>query len=437
MLNLKKRSNKLFIAALILILGGLLAGCSLSPNQPPTSVGPAPTLPPVSLPTSTPETETQPTAIPEQPTAAATQVENTPVAQVESLPAPDNAAWQVFMDGFNQPLFLTHAGDDSGRVFVVEKGGRIQIVQAGQKLAQPFLDITGQVNSQASEQGLLGLAFHPNYAENGYFFLYYTDFSGAVVVSRFEVSDNPDTADPASESILLTIAEPYGNHNGGMLAFGPDGYLYIGVGDGGAAGDPQGNAQNSLTMLGKILRLDVDTAEPYANPPGNITDGLPEIWSVGLRNPWRFSFDRALGDLYIGDVGQNQWEEIHLLPNGIAGGTNLGWDYYEGTHAYEGTPPGDVSFVSPILEYSHSGGNCSVTGGYVYRGQTLADWQGVYLFGDYCSGIVWMALPDSTGIWQAVEAFQLSAYIASFGEDQAGELYLVDLNGTIYQLVRQ
>jgi glucose/arabinose dehydrogenase len=279
----------------------------------------------------------------------------------------------------------------------------------------------------------LGLAFHPDYAQNGYFYVNYTDLNGDTVVSRFETSPDPNLADADSERVLLRISQPYANHNGGMLAFGSDGYLYIGTGDGGSGGDPQGNAQNSDSLLGKILRLDVDSGEPYTIPNGNAPVGQPEIWAVGLRNPWRFSFDRATGDLFIGDVGQNQWEEIHFMPRGILGGVNLGWDYYEGTHAYEGDPPADTSFLPPILEYSHDGGNCSVTGGYVYRG-SLPEWQGVYLFGDYCSGTVWMALPDISGTWRAEEAFRLPVRLASFGEDEKGELYAVDLSGDIYRL---
>jgi len=211
-------------------------------------------------------------------------------------------------------------------------------------------------------------------------------------------------------------------------------YLYIGMGDGGSAGDPQGYAQNPNTLLGKMLRLDVDSRTPYSIPAGNAPDGLPEIWALGVRNPWRFSFDRATGDLLIGDVGQNAWEEIHILPAGILGGLNLGWDYYEGTHALEGSPPADANLIFPVIEYQHTGGNCSVTGGYTYRGAQFPDWQGVYLYGDYCTGRVWGAIPDANGNWQTAQLFSVQAAIASFGEDENGELYLVDLGGTIYTL---
>ena len=206
------------------------------------------------------------------------------------------------------------------------------------------------------------------------------------------------------------------------------------MGDGGSGGDPQGNAQNPDTLLGKMLRIDVDGGTPYAIPEGNSPTGRPEIWAHGLRNPWRFSFDRATGDLLIGDVGQNQWEEIHILPAGTPGGINLGWDYFEGTHAFEGNPPDGISFISPVIEYSHSGGNCSVTGGYVYRG-SLPELQGIYLYSDYCTGIIWGALANPDGIWQTEELFPSESGMASFGEDQEGGLYGIFLGGNVYQLV--
>jgi glucose/arabinose dehydrogenase len=396
----------------------ILAGCGSTGTEIATVVAVPQT--PTNTPTE-PPIDPPPPPPPDTPTEPP-PLANTPIPQVESLPSPEGYVWEPFLDNLAKPVYLTHAGDGSGRVFIVEKAGRILIAQNGERLPQPFLDIRGRVRSLESERGLLGLAFHPNYP------------SGNTVISRFETSADPNIAIGDSETILLRVNQPYGNHNGGMLAFGPDSYLYIGTGDGGSGGDPQGNAQNPNSLLGKILRLDVDSGEPYAIPDGNAPNGLPEIWASGLRNPWRFSFDRATGDLFIGDVGQNQWEEIHFLPAGILGGSNLGWDYYEGTHTYEGTPPEDASFISPILEYSHSGENCSVTGGYVYRGLALVEWQGVYLFGDYCSGIVWAALPDASGTWQAEQVFHLPVRLASFGEDQNGELYLIDLNGAIYTL---
>ena len=335
-------------------------------------------------------------------------------------------------------MFLTHAGDGSGRIFVIEKVGRILIFEDGTRRDAAFLNIAGEVNSQDSERGLLGLAFHPNYPETPYFYVNYTDLSGTTVVSRFQVSaDDPNLADPNSEKVLLKISQPFANHNGGMIAFGPDGYLYIGMGDGGSGGDPQGNAQNPQSLLGKMLRIDVDNGDPYATPADNAPNALPEIWALGVRNPWRFSFDRATGDLLIGDVGQNAWEEIDFLPAGISSGLNLGWNYYEGTHEFQGQPSAELQFVSPIFEYSHSGGQCSVTGGYVYRGQALDAWQGVYLFGDYCAGVVWGALQGADGSWQIQEMFSVGQPIASFGEDEDGEVYLVSLSGTILKLVSQ
>ena len=432
-----KHSNPTFIPIVFLLLFGLLLnGCSLFPLSEPTVVG--------SPPTSVPATVTPPPTITDTATPESQEATQTPQAaqptteaipQVESLPNPEGYTWSVFASGLDRPLFLTHAGDQSGRIFVVEKTGRILIFKDGVQLAEPFLDIVRLVNSQSSERGLLGLAFHPNYAENGQFFVNYTDLNGDTVVARYQVSNDENRADPNSQEILLNISQPYSNHTGGMIAFGPDGYLYIGMGDGGSGGDPQGNAQSPNTLLGKILRIDVDGGTPYGIPDGNAPGGRPEIWALGVRNPWRFSFDRATGDMLIGDVGQNQWEEIDILPARILGGINLGWNFYEGTHPYTGTPPEGNNFIFPVIEYQHAGGTCSVTGGYVYRGSLLPDWQGVYLFGDYCTGTVWGALPDSSGNWQTEQLFDLQASLSSFGEDENGELYLIDLGGTIYTLV--
>jgi len=422
-----KKTPLLIPLLLLVVLSS--TGCLPTAGELPTAapVEPTPTFTPILQPIEPPTTE---------PTATPTEIPlptETPIPQAEVLPDPAGYAFAPYLQNLDQPLFLTHAGDGSGRVFILLKNGRIAIAQDGVLLPRLFLDIRGQVGALASERGLLGLAFHPDYAHNGFFYVDYTDMNGDTTVSRFQVSPDPDLADAGSEHVLLRIAQPYGNHNGGMLAFGPDGYLYIGTGDGGSGGDPLGNAQNPNALLGKILRLDVDAGDPYAIPEGNTLGGRPEIWALGLRNPWRFSFDRATGDLYVGDVGQNLWEEIDFLPAGIAGGLNLGWNYYEGTHAYQGAPPAGASFYPPILEYGHDGGNCSVTGGYVYRG-SLADWQGVYLFGDYCTSTVWAALPDASGAWQAQVVFYLPGRVASFGEDENGELYAVELGGDIYKL---
>ncbi len=257
------------------------------------------------------------------------------------------------------------------------------------------------------------------------------------VIARYNVSaSDPNLADSNSEMRLLTIEQPYQNHNGGQLQFGPDGYLYIGMGDGGSVGDPLGNGQSLQTLLGKLLRIDVDNSQPYAIPGDNpfvSGGGLWEIWAYGLRNPWRFSFDRLTGNLYIGDVGQDAWEEIDYLPAGSPGGANFGWSYYEGMHAYRGSPPGEAKFVMPVAEYNHELGN-AVIGGYVYRGQNLPAWWGVYLYGDYGSGRVWGLLQLADGSWQNTQLFDTGFSISSFGMDEDGEIYLVDDKGSIYVL---
>jgi len=338
------------------------------------------------------------------------------------------------------PLSLAHAGDGSGRLFILEKVGVIRILLNGEISPRPFLDIRDRVGSSGSEQGLLGLAFHPKYLENDYFFINYTNDAGNTIIARFQVSQaDPDLADPDSETQLLQINQPYGNHNGGVVTFGPDGYLYLGLGDGGSAGDPQNNAQSLETLLGKILRIDVDSAnQPYSIPSDNpyISGNNPEIWAFGLRNPWRIAFDQANGDLYIGDVGQNQWEEIDYLPANSPAGANFGWDYFEGNHPFEGTPPQNADLIAPIAEYGHDQG-CSVTGGVVYRGQALPEWQGIYFYGDYCSGRVWGLLKNSSGEWINQVLFENLGRIASFGEDENGEVYIADLTGTVYLLSKR
>lgn len=424
-----------WVALLVLFTLVLTACGGSSASGDPTVVGNPPTLPPANE-TSQPA----PTDAAAQPTAETVEAAPTeiPAARVETLPDGGSYLWQEFDSGLQSPVFLTNAGDGSGRIFVLEKAGRILVYVDGVRQETPFLDISNMVGSSESERGLLGLAFHPNYTENGLFFIDYTDLNGNTVIARYQVSADANIANPESATVLLNITQPYSNHNGGMVAFGPDGYLYIGMGDGGAAGDPQGNAQNGGSLLGKILRINVDAADAaYSIPDGNAPGALPEVWALGLRNPWRFSFDRATGDLLIGDVGQGEWEEIDILPNGILGGINLGWDYYEGTHPYEGTAPDSASLIYPVIEYSHGDGNCSVTGGYTYRGEQLDGFQGVYLYGDYCSGTIWGTLPGPDGNWQTARLFSLNSRISSFGEDEAGELYLVDLQGTIYKLVQK
>jgi hypothetical protein len=295
-----------------------------------------------------------------------------------------------------------------------------------QLLPTPFLDIAPIV-SCCGERGLLSVAFHPQYAVNGRFYVNYTNTSGHTVIARYSVSGNPNLADPASGSVLLTVMQPFSNHNGGQLQFGPDGYLYIGMGDGGSAGDPNDLAQDPATLLGKMLRIDVDGGVPYAVPATNPFVGVPgvldEIWALGLRNPWRFSFDRATGDLFIADVGQNSWEEVDFQPTGSPGGENYGWRRMEGSDCFN--PPSgcnDGSLVLPIAEYSHSLG-CSITGGYRYRGPQFPHLRGFYLYGDYCSGRIW-GTSERAGSWTTAELVDTTFTISAFGEDEAGELYV-------------
>jgi glucose/arabinose dehydrogenase len=337
---------------------------------------------------------------------------------VSQLPDPSGFAWEEVADGYVQPLLATNAGDASGRLFVVEQAGQIHIL--GRE--QAFLDIRSRVGSAGNEQGLLGLAFHPDHESNGLFYVNYTDLSGDTVVASYRVfSEQPDLADPTSEQVLVTYPQPFRNHNGGHLAVGPDGALYISSGDGGSGGDPAGNAQNQASLLGKILRLDLDS-------------GAVEVFASGLRNPWRFAFDSQTGDMYIADVGQNIWEEVNFLPAGVSAGANFGWDYLEGSHPFEGQLPVGLETVMPIAEYSHSEGGCSVTGGEVYRGPGLEAFQGVYLYGDFCSGLVWGLVRDPGGAWQSGLLFSTPHQITSFGLDEQGALYLVARQGGIYRL---
>lgn len=358
---------------------------------------------------------------------------------VQVLPDPDSAAWEVIARGLDSPVGLADAGDGSGRLFILEQTGRIRIWQAGSLLPEPFLDLSGVV-ACCGERGLLGLAFHPAYLANGYFYVNYTLESGGELhtrISRFQVSADADRADAQSELVLLEFQQPYENHNGGGLAFGPDGYLYIGTGDGGSGGDPLGSGQSLTTLLGKLLRVDVDGGDPYAIPADNPFvggGGLAEIWAYGLRNPWRFAFDALTGDVYIGDVGQGEWEEIDFLPAGYPGGANFGWNIYEGVHHYSGAPDPGTPLIFPVAEYGHDAGQ-SVTGGAVYRGNALPGWYGVYLYGDFASGKVWglLRLPDDS--WQNSLLFETGALISSFGQDEGGEVYLVNYNGELWQLV--
>ena len=391
-----------------------------------------PTQTPVSLtPTTAPPTQTSSpsTTIPLTDTAGPNPATATP-GSTTTFPDPNAYIWQQLnIPNLQRPVDLQP--DGSGRLFVIEKAGRIRILENDQLLETPFLDITDRVGSNGNEQGLLGLAFHPAYQENGRFFVNYTDTRGDTVIARFQVSDDPNVVDPNSEVPLFGYDQPFANHNGGAMVVGPDGYLYIGSGDGGSQGDPNGNAQNTGTMLGKILRVDVDSAEPYAVPSDNPFGN--EVWAYGLRNPWRLSFDRSTGDLYIGDVGQGNWEEIDFLPAGSPGGANFGWDHREGAHDYEGGGP--EGMIDPVAEYSHPEGGCSVTGGYVYRG-SLPEWNGIYIYADYCTGMIW-GLIQVDGGWQTQLLFDVDVTITSFGQDENGEIYLVSDNGGIFRLARR
>lgn len=335
------------------------------------------------------------------------------------------------------PVHLTAPPGD-GRLFIVEQPGRIRVVEGGQLLATPFLDITGKV-SAGGERGLLSVAFHPQYAQNGAFFVNYTDTRGDTRVERYRVSADRNRADPASAELVIGIAQPYSNHNGGLVAFGPDGKLYVGMGDGGGGGDPNETGQDPMQLLGKMLRLDVDGTRPYTIPAGNPyvgrTDGRPEIWAMGLRNPWRFSWDRQASLLFVADVGQNRLEEVNAVPAGQAG-ANYGWDLMEGSDCFEpssGCNP--AGMVVPVLEYTHQDG-CSVTGGFVYRGQEIAALRGHYFYADYCEGWIRSFRYDNG---QAVEprewALENVGTISSFGEDGRGELYVLSHGGGVYKII--
>jgi glucose/arabinose dehydrogenase len=394
----------------------LLSACM---TQAPTPTQDKDSPPPTISPSTTPQQTSAP-----KPTQT--------LEPIPTLPDPSGYRWALVAEELVNPVDLQSAGDE--RLFIVEQRGWIRIITDGKLLPEPFLDLSKYITDRESEQGLLGLAFHPNYAENGRFFVNYTDRFGNTVITRFIVSSTPDLADLNSLRVILRFNQPYPNHNGGGIVFSPDGDLYIGTGDGGSGGDPLGNGQRFDTLLGKLLRIDVDAADPYAIPPDNpftSDDVLPEIWAYGLRNPWRFNFDRLTGDLYIGDVGQNQWEEISYLPAGSPGGANFGWNIREGAHPYAGDSTEDL--IDPIAEYDHSQG-CSVTGGVVVRDPSLPAWDGVYLYGDYCTGTVWGLLPTADGGWQTAVLFNTDYQISAFGEDQVGRVYLVDYQGSIYRL---
>lgn len=351
---------------------------------------------------------------------------------------------RLVASGLQLPVAVAHAGDS--RLFITQQRGTIAIFDGVSVLPTPFLDIRPLVfcgtGGGCGERGLLSTAFHPRYRENGFFFVYYTDLTGDLVVARYRVSNDPYRADPASGSIILKIAHRrFPNHNGGQLQFGRDGYLYIGTGDGGSGGDPDNNGQTLTSLLGKMLRIDVDSSQPSAIPASNPfvgrTDARAEVWAYGLRNPWRFSFDRENGDLWIADVGQGEWEEVNLQPSTSIGGENYGWKRLEGTHCYP--PPSSncqsAGTVFPVIEYDHSNRACSVTGGYRYRGARNPSIRGAYIYGDFCNGVIWAANLEFDGRWISRTLLSTGFQLSTFGEDFNGELYVANYSGSLYKLV--
>jgi glucose/arabinose dehydrogenase len=336
---------------------------------------------------------------------------------------------------FRSPVYVTSPPGDS-RLFVVEQAGTIRVIKNGRTLEAPFLDISSRVKS-GGEQGLLSMAFHPDFRNNGWFYVNFTDNQGDTHVERFGLTRNPDVANRATARLVLRIDQPYANHNGGLVMFGPDGMLYVGMGDGGSGGDPHGNGQNPRALLGKLLRINVSRGEPYTipvgNPYANGSGGAPEVWAIGMRNPWRFAFDRAEGTLYIADVGQNKIEEIDVVPASRAG-INYGWNLMEGEDCYRHDNCNRSGLQIPTLTYDHSGGACTVIGGFVYRGRRIPSIVGHYFYSDYCAG--WLrSFRYSNGAATARRDWKIQdiGNVVSFGEDSAGEIYIVAENGRIFR----
>jgi glucose/arabinose dehydrogenase len=355
-----------------------------------------------------------------------------------SIPADFVLTVQQVASGLDNPVYLTSPPGDS-RLFIVEQPGRIRIIDNGQLVATAFLDIASRVGS-GGERGMLSVAFHPQYKTNGFFYVYFTATNGDIRIERFTVSPNANVANAASSKLILAVAHPRTNHNGGLATFGPDGMLYLGLGDGGGGGDPDLNGQNQATLLGKLLRIDVNTGDPYAIPSGNPfagrTNARPEIWAMGLRNPWRYAFDRTAGKLYIADVGQSATEEVNVATSTSAG-LNYGWNVLEGSACYNSTACNKSGFEIPVLEYAHVGAQCSITGGLVYRGNAMQELSGVYFYSDYCAGWVRSFKYDNgTAADQREWDVGNVGSVTSFGEDSAGELYMTSSNGRIYKFVR-
>lgn len=433
------------LKAPLLILLLLMTACDTAENSneepSPTSAAVESTTVSVEKPqeTAVPAQEVG-TMAPAEPTVAPTvppELVGTQPASVTEQQAVSAVQLVPIAGGFERPTFLSHAGDN--RMFVSEQVGRISIIENGQVLPALFLDIQDRVGSEALEQGLLSVVFHPDYSQNGFFYVNYTNLNGDTVISRFQVNpSDPNTADPAGEQVVMILPQPFGNHNGGQLQFGPDGYLYIGMGDGGSGGDPENNGQNPATLLGALLRIDVNGSDTYTVPADNPFLGDPsradEIWAYGLRNPWRFSFDRLTGDLFLSDVGQRVWEEINFQPAISGGGENYGWNILEGNHCYDTEPCESAGTVLPVAEYSHDSG-CSITGGYVYRGSQFPTLTGNYFFADFCTGIIWGLFRQTDGSWLQSVVLESGRTVASFGEDLAGELYFLDhASGEILQV---
>lgn len=353
----------------------------------------------------------------------------------------------VVSSGLSVPVDIVDPKDGTGRLFIVQQNGLVKIVSGGVLSPGNFLDVTGIINYDGSERGLLSLAFHPNYSSNRYFFIYYNNTAGDISIAQYRTKASaPDSADPASGKVLMNIPKPFTNHNGGKLNFGPDGNLYFGTGDGGSGGDPNNNSQNGMSLLGKMIRINVDdfTTPPYYTiPPGNPFIGDPavsdSVYALGLRNPWRWSFDRQTGDMWIADVGQNLWEEVNFRTPANMAGVNYGWRCYEGNHDYNlslcGTNP-SAGKTFPIFEYGHnSSGGFSITGGYVYRGAEFLSLQGYYICVDYSLSNGWLIKPDGAGGWTVLTQNNFPTNITSFGESENGTLYAVKRSGILYKVI--
>ncbi len=418
----------------VLLVSLIITACAVPANSPARQTVSTPASA-VAVPTVVPPT-LRPTA-----TSPASTIATSPTAQLTATPIQRENAFTLVLEpivtsGLTRPTDLAVANDATGRLFVVEQPGRIRTISNGRLFDQPFLDITDRVLSEGNEQGLLSVALHPDFRTNGQLFVDYTrQPDGATVIERYTVSGDPNYADKNSATQILVIPQPQANHNGGQLQFGPDGYLYIGMGDGGGQGDQHGsigNGQNRNVLLGKLLRIDVTHQDTYAIPPTNPFN--TEVWAFGLRNPWRFSFDRATGDLYIADVGQDTYEEVDFQPAASKGGENYGWRSMEGRHCYDPQEGCDqTGLVLPVAEYSHAVGGCAITGGYIYRGAQYPVLQGQYFFGDYCTGIMW-SLQRAGDQWQMTKRLESGLHISSFGEDVYGEIYVIDLGGGVYRL---